>query len=82
MHRPCLSLSKQMDAQEAKRYCREIVRVLRTLKDKRDMSLNEVKLTVAIEDPTKREQKEYMGIEVCAEFPYHAAFKAFLLLPL
>ena len=40
------------------------MRVLRTLKDKRDMSLNEVKLTVAIEDPTKREQKEYMGIEV------------------
>ena len=40
------------------------MRVLRTLKDKRDMSLNEVKLTVAIEDPTKREQKEYMGVEV------------------
>lgn len=38
--------------------------MLRTLKEKRDMSLNEVKLTVAIEDPTKREQKEYMGIEV------------------
>ena len=30
------------------------------------MSLNEVKLTVAIEDPTKREQKEYMGIEVAS----------------
>lgn len=52
--------------QEAKRYCREVVRVLRTLKEKRDMSLNEVKLTVAIEDPIKREQKEYMGIEVAA----------------
>ncbi len=38
--------------------------MLRSLKEKRDMSLNEVKLTVAIEDPTKREQKEYMGIEV------------------
>ena len=28
------------------------------------MSLNEVKLTVAIEDPIKREQKEFMGVEV------------------
>ncbi|CAK0763666.1 hypothetical protein CVIRNUC_003081 [Coccomyxa viridis] len=55
--------SEAVTEQEAKRYCREVVRVLRTLKDKRDMSLNEVKLTVAIEDPTKREQKEYMGIE-------------------
>ena len=77
MHRPCLSLSKRVDAQEAKRYCRVIVRVLRTLKEKRDMSLNEVKLTVAIEDPTKREQKEYMGVEVCDRFPHHAALQAF-----
>ncbi len=38
--------------------------MLRTLKEKRDMSLNEVKLTVAIEDPIKREQKEFMGVEV------------------
>ena len=44
------------------------------------MSLNEVKLTVAIEDPTKREQKEYMGIEVCALFPHHAGCQAFWLL--
>ena len=42
--------------------------MLRSLKEKRDMSLNEVKLTVAIEDPIKREQKEYMGVEVATCF--------------
>ncbi len=71
-----------MDAQEAKRYCREIVRVLRTLKEKRDMSLNEVKLTVAIEDPTKREQKEYMGVEVCGLIPTSCSHQSPMLLPL
>lgn len=50
--------------QESKRYCREIVKVLKSLKENRDMSLAEVKLTIAIEDPSRREQKEYMGIEV------------------
>jgi len=51
--------------QEAKRYCREVVRIIKTLKENRDMSVAEVKLTLAIEDPSMREQKEYMGIEVC-----------------
>ncbi len=50
--------------QDAKRYCREVVRVIRTLREKRDMSLNEIKLTLAIEDPTTRDQKNYMGVEV------------------
>lgn len=59
LHRSCYPAT-----QEAKRYCREVTRVLRSLKEKRDMSLNEVKLTVAIEDPIKREQKEFMGVEV------------------
>jgi hypothetical protein len=52
--------------QETKRYCREIVQMLRILKEKRDMSLNEVRLTVMIEDPSRREQKEYLGVEVRA----------------
>lgn len=29
------------------------------------MTLNEVKLTLAIEDPQAREQRQYMDIEVC-----------------
>ncbi|BDA42616.1 Ycf3-interacting protein 1, chloroplastic [Coccomyxa sp. Obi] len=49
--------------EEAKRYCREVVRVLKELKETRDMSVAEVKLTLAIEDMSVREQKEYMGIE-------------------
>ena len=53
-----------MPLQEAKRYCREVVRVLKELKETRDMSVSEIKLTLAIEDASVREQKEYMGIEV------------------
>ena len=49
--------------QEAKRLCREVVSALRMLKDQRDMSLNEVRLTVAIEDPRARERR-LMGMEV------------------
>ena len=45
------------------------MRAIKTLKEKRDMSLNEVKLTLAIEDPTTRDQKEYMGVEVSATSP-------------
>lgn len=48
--------------QQAKEYCREVVRVLRTLKERRDMGLNEVRLTVAIEDPRARERR-LMGME-------------------
>jgi hypothetical protein len=43
--------------------CREVVAILRRLKEQRDMSLNEVRLTVAIEDPRARERR-LMGIEV------------------
>ena len=49
--------------QDAKRLCREVVGLLRRLKDQRDMSLNEVRLTVAIEDPRARERR-LMGMEV------------------
>lgn len=44
--------------------CREVVRMLKLLKSNRDMSVNEVKLTIAIEDPRARERRESMGIEV------------------
>ncbi len=48
--------------QDAKAYCREVVRILRTLKAKRDMSVNEARLIVSIEDPRTREKRQ-MGIE-------------------
>ena len=37
---------------------------VRQLRQKRDMSINEIKLTLAIEDPTTREKRDYLGIEV------------------
>lgn len=49
--------------QTAKAYCREVVRILRTLKARRDMSVNEARLIVSIEDPRTREQRQ-LGIEV------------------
>ena len=50
--------------QEAKKYCREVMGAVRDLRQTRDMSINEIKLTLAIEDPTVREQRDYLGIEV------------------
>jgi hypothetical protein len=50
-------------AQNAKAMCREVVRILRTLKAKRDMTVNEARLIVSIEDPRTREQRQ-LGIEV------------------
>ena len=47
--------------------CREVVRMLKLLKSNRDMSINEVKLTIAIEDPRARERRESLGIEVSCE---------------
>ncbi|GAB4822561.1 hypothetical protein N2152v2_009607 [Parachlorella kessleri] len=52
----------EISEEEAKEYCREVVKVLRTLKERRDMGLNEVRLTVAIEDPRARERR-LMGME-------------------
>lgn len=46
----------------AKRYCQEIVNGLKLLKQKRDMSVNEIRLTIAIEDPRARERR-LMGVE-------------------
>lgn len=47
---------------DAKAYCREIISFLRTLKATRDMTINEAKLVVAIEDPRARERRQ-LGIE-------------------
>lgn len=52
----------EVSEEEAKRMCREVVAVLKRLKQQRDMSLNEVRLTVAIEDPRARERR-LMGME-------------------
>ena len=53
-----------MCVQQAKKLCRDIMKATSQLKDKRDMSINECKLTIAIEDPRSRERKEALGIEV------------------
>lgn len=65
-----------MPLQDAKRYCREVVRIIKLLKQSRDMTINEVKLTLAIEDPTQRERREYLGVEVraCSSRRGHAAW--------
>ena len=52
----------EVDDEQAKAFCRDIVRVLRMLKEKRDMELREVKLVVAIEDPRNDDARK-MGIE-------------------
>ena len=53
----------------AKEMCRDVVRMLKVLKANRDMSVNEVKLTLAIEDPRMRERRESLGVEVL--YPGH-----------
>jgi hypothetical protein len=49
----CNALTPLLD-QTARTYCREVFEILRTLKQTRDMSVNEVKLIVSIEDPRTR----------------------------
>lgn len=50
--------------QEAKIYCQEVRDTIKVLKSNRDMAFNEIKLTIAIEDPRARERRENLGIEV------------------
>jgi hypothetical protein len=52
----------EVSEEDAKAYCREIVQVMKSLKQNRDMTVNEIKLTISIEDPRAREQR-LMGIE-------------------
>jgi len=47
---------------DAEAMCKGILSALRTLMDKRDMTVNEVKLILQIEDPRAKEQRQ-MGIE-------------------
>ena len=58
-----LMLHGSRAVQMAQRLCRDIFEVLKNVKRTRDMSLNEVKLIVMIEDPRAREQRA-QGIEV------------------
>ena len=53
---------EEVGDEQAKTYCRDIVRVLRMLKEKREMELREVKLVVAIDDPRNDDARK-MGIE-------------------
>ena len=48
---------------DAKRMCREVVTALTGLRAARDMTVNEVRLTLAIESPIVREQREYLGLD-------------------
>ncbi|KAI5060368.1 hypothetical protein GOP47_0024788 [Adiantum capillus-veneris] len=43
--------------------CREILRVLDVLKEKRDMTFNEVRLTIMIEDPAEEEERKQYNVE-------------------
>ena len=52
----------EVSEEDAKAYCREIVQVMKSLKQNRDMTVNEIRLTISIEDPRAREQR-LMGIE-------------------
>jgi len=51
-----------VDDETAKAYARELFEVLKLLKRTRDMSVNEVKLVVSIDDPRGKEQRA-LGIE-------------------
>ena len=52
----------EVDEEQAKAYCRDITRVIRTLKEKRDMDVREAKLIVQIDDPRNDEARK-MGME-------------------
>lgn len=45
--------------------CRDIVKVVKTLQEKRDMNVQEVKLVLAIEDPEARQNRR-LGVDVSA----------------
>lgn len=47
--------------QDARIYCQEIRDTIKILKSNRDMAFNEIKLTVAIEDPRARERRENLA---------------------
>lgn len=57
-----VSEQPQEEAEDAE-YVRQILRVLELLKQKRDMTFSEVRLTIMIEDPRETEQKRQLGVE-------------------
>ncbi|KAG9133593.1 hypothetical protein Leryth_025431 [Lithospermum erythrorhizon] len=63
-----ISLSTQLDKQNESdpqilQYVSEVKRVLELLKKNRDMTFNEVKLTIMIEDPRDVERRRLLGID-------------------
>jgi hypothetical protein len=50
--------SQEVAEEDARRFCRDIVNVLKLLKNSRDMTVNEVRLTLAIEDPRARDRRK------------------------
>lgn len=50
--------------EEEKRMVQVVLETVDKLKEKRDMTFNEVKLTLMIEDPRDAERRREMGIEV------------------
>jgi hypothetical protein len=49
--------------QDAKRLCRDVVAAIQKLRTARDMTVNEIRLTLAIESPLVREQRALLGVE-------------------
>jgi hypothetical protein len=54
--------SEEVDEEQAKAYCRDVLRIVKLLKDRRDMDLREAKLVLQIDDPGNDEARK-MGIE-------------------
>jgi len=54
----------EVSDEEAERYVEESLELLKLLLKNRDMTLNEVKLILAIEDPRAQEARRVYGIEV------------------
>ena len=54
--------------EEVQVYTRDVIDSLKTLLKVRDMTLNEVKLILAIEDPRAQEARRVYGIEVSRGF--------------
>lgn len=52
----------EVDEEQAKAYCRDVVRILALLKKNRDMDLREAKLVLQIDDPRNDEARK-MGVE-------------------
>jgi hypothetical protein len=52
----------EVDEEQAKAYCRDVIRILRLLEENRDMPLREAKLVLQIDDPRNDDARK-MGVE-------------------